>query len=134
MIRTKSVWTPIDKEADGLRILIARFRGRGLPQGICDIWMPNLGPTEELLRAVQSGAVTWAEFGKRYRDELFEGGSIDQRNPTIRNHGQKFTLRLLNRLAAAGPVTLMCHCDEAAQQCHRFVLQELLKRSDLAPK
>ena len=134
MIRTKSIQSPIDRKNDGLRVLVARFRGRGLPKGAYDAWMPNLGPSEELLRAVQSGAVTWAEFQKRYRDELFEAAPIDARNQTIKNHGQKFTLRLLNVLAEAGPVTLMCRCAEDETRCHRFVLQELLKRSDLAAK
>ncbi len=134
MIKTKSVWSPIDREHDGLRVLVARFRGRGLPKERYDIWMPNLGPSEELLRSVQSGKITWAEFSKRYRDELFEEGSIDKRNRTIKNHGQKFTLRLLNELAAGAPVTLMCHCSEDQLQCHRHRLQEVLRRRDLAAK
>jgi uncharacterized protein YeaO (DUF488 family) len=43
--------------------------------------------------------ITWGEFGRRYRKELFEGGAIDGRNRTIKNHGQKFTVRLLQALA-----------------------------------
>lgn len=125
MIKTKSVWSPIDRKWDGLRVLVTRFRGRGLPKERCDIWLPNLGPSEELLHKFQSGKIPWAEFRKRYRDELFEGGSIDKRNRTIKNHGQKFTLRLLNELAAHAPVTLMCHCSEDQRQCHRHVLQEV---------
>ena len=31
MIKTKSVKSPIEPRADGLRILAARFRGRGMP-------------------------------------------------------------------------------------------------------
>ena len=132
MILTKSVWSPIDRERDGFRVLVSRFRGRGLPKGQYDAWMPNLGPSEELLRSILSGQITWAVFRKRYREELFEGGPVDQRNRTIKNHGQKFTLRLLNRLAADGPVTLMCQCAEDAPECHRYVLQELLRHRDLA--
>ncbi len=94
--------------------------------------MPNLGPSEELLRSVQAGRIAWAEFRRRYGEELFEGGPIDKRNVTIKNHGQKFTLRLLNELATRGPVTLMCHCAEDQLQCHRHVLQEVLRRRDLA--
>jgi hypothetical protein len=47
--------------------------------------MANLGPSEKLLRA----GLSWAEFSRRYRAELFEGGSIDKRNKTIKNRGQK---------------------------------------------
>ena len=53
MLRTKSVWTPINRKTDGLRILVTRFRGRGLPGSRYDVWMPSLGPSERLLGAGQ---------------------------------------------------------------------------------
>jgi uncharacterized protein YeaO (DUF488 family) len=134
VIKTKSVQSPIEREKDGLRVLVARFRGRGLPTDRYDVWMPSLGPSEELLRGILAGEITWAVFGKRYLDELFESGAIDQRNHTIKNHGQKFTLRLLNKLAASGTVTLLCHCPEEQKQCHRHLLQKLLQRRDLAAR
>lgn len=46
----------------------------------------------------------------------------------MRNHAQKFTLRLVAKLAAKGNVTLLCHCAEDAKQCHRFLLQKLIER------
>jgi uncharacterized protein YeaO (DUF488 family) len=128
MIKTKSVYSPIDRREDGLRILATRIRGRGLPTDRYDVWMANLGPSEQLLRDVQSGAITWAEFSRRYRNELTEGGSIDARNRTIKNHGQKFTLRLLQTLGRRDNVTLLCHCSEDATQCHRHLLRKLLAR------
>jgi uncharacterized protein YeaO (DUF488 family) len=127
MIKTRSVWSNIKKD-DGLRILVTRFRGRGLPTSQYDVWMPALGPSEQLLRAVQSGEIDWKTFGKRYREELFLDGPIDDRSETIKNHGQKSTLRLLRALGEQQNVTLMCRCDEQATQCHRFLLQkEILK-------
>ncbi len=95
MVNTKSVETPIDKAKDGLRILVARGRGRGLPKDRYDVWMANLGPSEELRDAILSGQIGWAEYSCRYVQELSEGGGIDIRNKNIKNHGQKFTLRLL---------------------------------------
>jgi uncharacterized protein YeaO (DUF488 family) len=72
--------------------------------------------------------ITWSEFSRRYRQELKEGGSIDRRNKNIKNHGQKFTLRLLQRLGKKGhTITLMCHCDEDQPNCHRYLLQRILK-------
>ena len=53
-------------------------------------------------------------------------GPIDDRNETIRNHGQKFLLRLIKMLAQSGSVTLMCHCDENEQHCHRHVLKSFI--------
>ena len=126
MLRTTSVWSPINRTADGLRILVTRFRGRGLPASRYDVWMPSLGPSERLLAAAQGGRISWAQFSKRYRNELFLDGPIDKRSRTIKNHGQKFTLRLVKQLARRGRVTLMCHCAEDQKQCHRHVLRELV--------
>ena len=41
----KSVYSPT-AENDGLRILATRFRGRGMPTNLYDVWMPSLGPSE----------------------------------------------------------------------------------------
>jgi uncharacterized protein YeaO (DUF488 family) len=125
MIKTKSVHSPKSPE-DGLRILATRFRGRGMPTHWYHAWMPNLGPSEGLLKAFQSGQITWAAFSLRYKRELFEDGSIDKHNKTIKNHGQKFTLRLLQQLAKRGPVTLMCHCADDEPHCHLNVLKKVL--------
>jgi uncharacterized protein YeaO (DUF488 family) len=127
MIKTKSVFSPIEPSKDGLRILATRFRGRAMPTAHYGVWMPNLGPSEQLLRTAQTGKITWGEFSRRYRKELFEDGTIDRRNRTIKNHGQKFTLRLLQKLARRGTVTLMCHCDEAEPRCHRHLLARILR-------
>ncbi|MEO6246248.1 MAG: hypothetical protein ABIQ12_12510, partial [Opitutaceae bacterium] len=35
---------------------------------------------------------------------------------TIKNHGQKFTLRLLAKLVEKTHVTLLCHCAEDAKR------------------
>jgi uncharacterized protein YeaO (DUF488 family) len=125
MIRTKSVQSPIEPE-DGLRILATRFRGRGLPTSKYDVWMANLGPSEKLLAALQAGKITWAEFARRYRQEIFESASLDKANVNIKNHGQKFTLRLLQELARREDVTILCHCDEAQRHCHRHLLAKIL--------
>ena len=126
MLKTKSVWSPINRKTDGLRILATRIRGRGLPASRYDVWMANLGPSERLLRAVQGGKVSWAGFSRQYRKELFLDGPIDKRSRTIKNHGQKFTLRLVKQLARRGRVTLLCHCDEDQRECHRHLLRKLI--------
>jgi uncharacterized protein YeaO (DUF488 family) len=127
MLKTKSVHSPIEAD-DGLRVLATRFRGRGLPVDRYDVWMANLGPSERLLKSVLAGDITWREFSRRYRAELFAPAATDGDNATIKNHGQKFTLRLLCRLAEKEHVTLLCHCAEDAKECHRFLLQDLIKR------
>jgi len=126
MLKTKSVWSRINRKADGLRILATRFRGRGMPTNRYDVWMPILGPSEWLLKTTQSGHRSWTEFAREYRVELFMDGRIDSRSRTIKNHGQKFTLRLIKQLARKGHVTLMCHCAENQGRCHRHLLQKVI--------
>ncbi len=127
MLQTKSVHSDIAAD-DGLRILATRFRGRGLPTDRYDVWMANLGPSETLLKSVLAKKISWREFTKKYREEMFAPAATDAGNATIKNHGQKFTLRLIATLAAKENVTLLCHCAEDAKECHRFELQKLIAR------
>ncbi len=127
MLKTKSVHSDSDA-GDGLRILATRFRGRGLPTDRYDVWMANLGPSERLLKTMLAGKITWREFSKKYREEIFAPAATDTGNATIKNHGQKFTLRLVVKLAEKQNVTLLCHCAEDAEECHRFLLRDLIER------
>ena len=90
--------------------------------------MPSLGPSEDTLRALLAGRLTWAGFSREYRRELLMDGPVDARSRTIKNHGQKFTLRLLQQLARRGNVTIMCHCDEEERHCHRHLLEKAIGR------
>jgi uncharacterized protein YeaO (DUF488 family) len=127
VIKTKSVHTPSAPD-DGLRILATRFRGRGLPKSRYDVWMPNLGPSEQLLRALPK--IGWREFARRYKTEMHEDArGLDTQNRVIKNHGQKFTLRLLATLATRGNVTVMCHCAEDQPHCHRHLLRKLIEHA-----
>jgi uncharacterized protein YeaO (DUF488 family) len=127
VIKTKSVYSPIDREEDGIRILATRIRGRGLKKSRYHAWMANLGPSEQLLSIFRSSKITWADFGRRYRRELFDSSSVfDKSNKGIKNHGQKFTLRLIQQMGRQGNVTLMCHCDEDQNHCHRHLLARML--------
>jgi uncharacterized protein YeaO (DUF488 family) len=125
-IKTKCVYSAYDPRKDGFRVLVTRFRGRGLEKSRYDAWVASLGPTEKLLREAQSGKINWPEFSRRYRKELLESSRIDRSNRTIKNHGQKFTLRLLQALADRVPVTLLCHCADDQPHCHRHLLKALL--------
>ena len=127
MVRTKSVHSRIEP-SDGLRILVARGRGRGLPADRFDVWMANLGPSEKLRDAILSGKISWSEYSRRYLKELREPGGVDARNTRIKNHGQKFTLRLLQHLAEKQTITLLCHCAEEERHCHRHLLKAVLEK------
>jgi len=92
-----------------------------------DEWMANRAPSERLLNLIRFDKITWADFGRRYRHELF-GSSVafDKSNKGIKNHGEKFTLRLIQQLGKRGNVTLMCHCEEGQGDCHRHLLAKIL--------
>jgi uncharacterized protein YeaO (DUF488 family) len=128
MVKTKSVHTKIEPQKDGLRILAARGRGRGLSRDRFDVWMANLEPSEQLRDAILAGKISWPEFSRRYLVELLDPGGVDRQNERIKNHGQKFTLRLLQHLAKTRTVTLLCHCPEEEKHCHRHLLKALLKK------
>jgi uncharacterized protein YeaO (DUF488 family) len=126
MLKRKSVGSPKAKD-DGLRILAARYRGRFMPASRYDVWMPSLAPSERLLKAALAGRISWAQLEREYRHELFSDAAVDKKNAAVKNHGQKFTLRLLKELGRRGHVTFMCHCPEDAEHCHTRTLLKLLK-------
>jgi uncharacterized protein YeaO (DUF488 family) len=128
MLTTKSVHSQ-KSTSDGLRILAARLRGRGLPAAAYDVWMPNLGPSELLLNDFRAAKITWAEFSRRYTRQMRENPPLDRENRLIKNHGQKFTLRLLRHLAEKQRITLLCHCAENEKHCHRHLLQRLIEKA-----
>lgn len=125
MLRTKSVHSPIERR-DGLRILATRLRGRGLPASRYHVWMASLGPSERLLRQILDGRIGWRAFSREYLKELTLSDTLDRRNRLIKNHGQKFPLRLIKHLAVTGNVTLMCHCAEDEPHCHRHLLRRFI--------
>lgn len=94
-----------------------------MPVSKYDVWMANLGPSEELLK---NGAENWRAFAARYRGEMLGKHTPESVNPSVRNAGQKFTLRLLKKLAKRQNITLLCHCAADTEQCHRFLLRDLI--------
>ena len=125
MLKTKCVLAP-GSPADGLRVLATRLRGRGLGAARYHGLVASLAPSERLLRRWQRGTLSWAQFRRAYQDELFMPARIDARNRTIKNHGQKFLLRLLKHLARGGEVTLLCHCASEEPHCHRHLLRSII--------
>jgi len=79
-----------------------------------DVWLPDLAPSDELVKAAQSAAddKAWKAFEKKYRSEM----------------AAPHAGRLLDLLAALSRQTSFavgCYCADEAH-CHRSVLRELL--------
>lgn len=92
-----------------------------------DVWMANLGPSEQLLKIFRAGEISWQAFSRFYKEEMREEPPLDRNNQNIKNHGQKFTFRLIQKLASRGPVTLMCHCDGDEPECHLRLLERMIE-------
>ena len=72
-IITKSLKDPTDKSADGLRILIARFRPRYLPKDKenWDLWCKELAPSRALWNDyIKDKNIDWTEYSRRYMRKL----------------------------------------------------------------
>jgi uncharacterized protein YeaO (DUF488 family) len=106
--------------AEGLRIGTVRRPPRGVPKNefasrnFYDVWLPNLAPSEALLKQGLSVADGrgWTAFARRYRAEM--------KAPDI--------ARVLDTLAALSHHTnfsVGCYCADPSR-CHRSLLRELL--------
>ena len=92
-IRLKRAYEQPEPE-DGTRVLVERLWPRGLSKerAAVDLWIKEVSPSPELRRWFGHDPARWAEFRRRYRDEL--GERPDE-------------LERLRRLARSGPVTFV---------------------------
>jgi uncharacterized protein YeaO (DUF488 family) len=107
-------------QGEGLRLGTVRRPPRGVPKaehasrGFYDVWLPDLAPSESLVREAlrASDEPAWRAFARRYRAEM--------KRPEA--------ARLLTLLAAFSHGTdfsVGCYCADEAR-CHRSVLKALL--------
>ena len=107
---------------EGLRIGTVRRPPRGVPKAewakrdLYDVWLPNLAPSEALLKAARDSLAAsergWKSFERKYRAEM--------KAPELR--------ALLATLAALSRQTnfsVGCYCADEAR-CHRSILRALL--------
>jgi uncharacterized protein YeaO (DUF488 family) len=71
MIRIKRAYDPALK-ADGARVLVDRLWPRGCTKEALELrsWAKAVTPSPDLRKAFHSGALTFAAFSERYRQEL----------------------------------------------------------------
>jgi len=117
-LRTKRWNDPKDRD-DGIRLLVSRFRPRGLKVAdeTWDAWWKELGPSTELHAAFYgktSAPIGWDEYRARYLAEMASEG------PRI--------AQLAERVARGETLTLLCSaaCVDAAR-CHRTLLKGLIE-------
>jgi uncharacterized protein YeaO (DUF488 family) len=119
-VRIVRLGSPREK-AEGLRIGTVRRPPRGVPKrefgsrNFYDVWLPNLAPSEALLkRALQAeDERAWASFARSFRLEMKrpEAGRV---------------LDLLAALSQEADFSVGCYCVDE-ERCHRSILRALLE-------
>ncbi len=118
-VRVVRLGTP-RRPGEGLRVGTVRRPPRGVPRteyasrDLYDVWLPELAPSEALVKQAQAATDerAWLRFARRYRSEM--------KRPEA--------ARLLSLLAALSRQTSFsvgCYCEDETR-CHRSVLRELL--------
>ena len=105
---------------EGLRLGTVRRPPRGVPKAeyasrdIYDVWLPDLAPSESLLKEARhaSDERAWRGFVRHYRAEM--------KRPEARH-----LLALLAALSHQTHFSVGCYCADEAH-CHRSVLKVLL--------
>ena len=117
-IKTKR-WNDQPSRDDGYRILICRYRPRGVPKAneAWDDWWPDLGPSR-LLHANFYGKngprLGWEEYRRQYLEEM---------------KGREGRIaHLTARVTVGETVTLLCSsaCNDPSR-CHRTLLRALIE-------
>ena len=119
-LRTKRWDDPIDDD-DGHRLLVTRYRPRGLPKSdeTWHAWDKDLGPSVELHAAAYGKGdrltLGWDTYRQRYLKEMLN------QKPKIK--------ALADRVRAGETITLLCSTQCTREdRCHRSLLKSLIER------
>ena len=117
-VKTKRWDDPRDAD-DGFRLLVTRYRPRGLPKSdeTWDAWNPDLGPSKELHAAVygkRGMTIGWDDYRRRYLAEMRkQTAAIEE---------------LARRVEAGETLTLLCSTQCVREsRCHRSLLRDLIE-------
>lgn len=118
-VRTRR-WDDPRRPGDGLRVLVCRYRPRGLPKAdeTWDVWWKDLAPSVALHAAVYGkaqDAIGWDEYRRRFLREM----AVEPARSRLRT--------LAERLHGGEAITLLCSsaCTDETR-CHRTLLRRLL--------
>ncbi|MBI4594771.1 MAG: DUF488 family protein [Candidatus Tectomicrobia bacterium] len=112
-------------KGEGLRLGTVRRPPRGVPKAefasrdFYDIWLPELAPSEQLVKAAQQAGdspAEWQSFVRRYRSEM-------------KHKEASHILDLLAALSHVTDLSVGCYCADESR-CHRSVLRALLAERD----
>lgn len=122
-IKTKR-WNDPAEPDDGFRLLVCRYRPRGLPKSdeTWDAWEPELGPSKALHAKVYGklgNPLNWPSYRNSYLLEMRQ---------------QREKIQELARRSKSGEtITLLCSSAcERESRCHRSLLKELIDSADVS--
>jgi uncharacterized protein YeaO (DUF488 family) len=121
--------SPEAQQSLGLRVLIMRRWPRGIARQAVNVWVPDAGPSVELLSAYNDGSVEWDEFEVRYRQEQEVSASCRVvtyagENIVSDTREQLSPMQVLRALERQhGTVTVMCR-ERAGEHCHRYIVAQ----------
>jgi len=105
---------------EGVRIGVARQPPRGIRKedwqrlGYCDVRVPLLAPSPELIARYRHGKIGFPEFSRHYQTEM--------KRPESRQ-----AIELLAALLPFVPMSLGCFCEDETK-CHRIILRKLVEK------
>ena len=120
-IHTKRWNDPIDPSGDGLRVLVFRYRPRGVSKAdqTWDRWLPQLGPSKELHAAWygkdRAAPLSWPAYRAEYLRQM------RAQTPLIAD--------LASQIVDGQTITLLCSSAcVRPNRCHRTLLKALIEK------
>jgi uncharacterized protein YeaO (DUF488 family) len=112
-------WNDPRKRDDGFRLLICRYRPRGVKKTdeTWDSWCSDLGPSRELhadFYGKNGPPITWEEYRRRYLEEMTQQEELIDELAQMVREGKT--------------ITLLCSsaCEDETH-CHRTLLKGLIE-------
>lgn len=118
VVKTKSIYEPLEVIEDGVRLLITRYYPRGIKKDKFDCWVRELSPSASLLRNYRLGDYNWEEFKRAFISEM--------RN----NKDSLERIQALNVQNESIVVTLLCY-ESQGEHCHRHIVKDAIEKPQL---
>jgi uncharacterized protein YeaO (DUF488 family) len=103
---------------DGLRILIARYRPRALPKHKenWDEWYKDLASSKRLHKDyMKDRIIDWPEYKRRFLIEIVNSSEALEK------------IQELRLLSKNKDITLLCHCHNVGDHCHRYLIKDMIQ-------
>jgi uncharacterized protein YeaO (DUF488 family) len=106
VIKTKSIYEPVEENDDGIRVLVTRYYPR------------ELSPSRNLLKNYRQGMYNWEEFKTAFMSEIRDNKDSLKRIEDL-NVRNEFLV-----------ITLLCYEIEG-ENCHRYIVKDIIENPQL---